>query len=442
MLFVNGFRFPFSFFGWLRQRRWGEAFVYSFILFGSLSFLGIQLTTWAIPQLNLYQEFAPVSGTVLETRIESEERDGLTVYRPEVRIEYTVGGNKHELWTFDIKTLQGRGGFVSQRKNAEKAIAPYVVGKERRCWYFLEDPTKGIVQWTIPIWGWFFLALSCCLAVLGTVGLARSLRQDYLSDERRVAQRTSKNVSPLQWLGESVKRSKCPTVPDIKAISESPGTHLALRLPTDSQPLFPLIGLTLFGLAWNIVAWSVMVHSFFNPVEHWSDHVFGIILRAVFCGVGIILFAAVIHQVLLAFGFRPTVLEISDHPIYPGRRYRMLLLQSGVIRFQELTIAVVCEEIARFHQGTDTITSRKEVFRQTLFSRTDFETTADAPLEQEFFLQLPLGAMHSFRQENNEILWKIDVFAKLVGWNEIRRECPIVVDPLMHNDLTMEGGGL
>ena len=172
-----------------------------------------------------------------------------------------------------------------------------------------------------------------------------------------------------------------------------------------------------------------MLHSWFHPLADWSDHVFGSILRVIFCGVGLVLLIAVFHRILLTFAIGPTLLEISDHPIYPGRRYRLLLLQSGVLRFRELVVAIVCVEIARFHQGTDTITSRKEVFRQPLFSRTDFETTASVPLEQEFFLQLPLGAMHSFRRENNEIQWRIDVFAQLVGWPDIHRDCQVIVQP-------------
>ncbi|MDR1268386.1 MAG: hypothetical protein LBK82_02565, partial [Planctomycetaceae bacterium] len=103
---------------------------------------------------------------------------------------------------------------------------------------------------------------------------------------------------------------------------------------------------------------------------------------------------------------------------------------------------LVCEEIARFRQGTDTVTNRKDVFRQTIFSRNDFETTADLPLHQEFFFQLPIDAMHSFRCENNEILWKIDLYAQFAGKSEIRRECPMVVRPVVLNDLTLEGGGL
>jgi hypothetical protein len=64
------------------------------------------------------------------------------------------------------------------------------------------------------------------------------------------------------------------------------------------------------------------------------------------------------------------------------------------------------------------------------------------PLHEEFYLQLPEGVMHSFRQKNNEVAWKLEFTAQLVGWSELRRDCPIVVRPGLFSDITMEGNGL
>jgi len=422
--------FPF-FHGSRPRRRWGELSTYSFILLASLTFFLLQLTTWGVPKFSQLQEFAQTKAVVKETRIATKSVEGATIYRPEVRIVYTVDDVPYDCWTFDLKTLEEKNGFSANRSAAESALAPFAVGREVDCRYYIDKPDQAVVSWTFPIWGVLFLLLSFCLTILGTVGVVRFLRYGIVSDERKAAE-TAK-PKPL-FFGESVRSSDQPTVPDIRLIAESPGTHLAFRLPLGMQPLFPLIGLTVFTLAWNIVAWTVMVHSFWHPFDEWSDRVFGSILRSIFCGVGLLLLAAVFHRLLLTFGIGPTVLEISDHPIHPGRRYRLLLLQTGVLRFRELTVAVVCEEIARYHQGTDTITSRKEIFRHPLFSRTDFETTANVPLEEEFFLQLPLGAMHSFRRENNEIVWKIDVFTQIIGWPEMRRECAVIVQPVCVSD--------
>ena len=421
--------FPFSL-----RCRWGELLVYSFILLASLTFFLIQLTTWVLPQLALVHEFNRTKGVVKETRVATQTIDGNPVYRPEVRIVYSVKEEDYDTWAFDFKTLEERNGFVAQRATAESAIQPFTNGLTVDCWYSIEHPDRVVVSWKVPLWGWSFLFLSLCLVVVGLIGLISSLRQDVVSDEHKAV----REAKPL-FASTSPRLLSQQTIPDNRLIAESPGTHLAIRLPIETQPFIPLIGLMLFAIAWNLVAGGVMLHSWLNPLDNWSDHVFGSVLRGIFLCVGLVLLASAFHRILLTFGIGPTLLEISDHPIYPGRRYRMLLMQSGVLRFRELTVDVVCEEIARFHQGTDTMTSRKEVFRQSLFSRADFETTPGVPLEQEFFLQLPLGVMHSFRQENNEIRWRIDASAQVVGWPNTCRDYPIIVQPHDIGSATSEG---
>jgi hypothetical protein len=426
----------------LAQHHWGEPIFFSIILVTGLVVFFIQLWTWAIPQLTFYQEFVPSRGTIIETRISETVIDTVNVFRPEVFLEHQVQGVSYRVWTFDFRTLKPKEGFVADRQLAESALLAFKPGQSTECWYRTGHPEEAVVVWKNSVWGWFFLLLSFSLIVSGLVGFVQSFRLVAVSEERKAARAMS--VSPLHSLTETdnSRRFDWSTVPDIRIINESPGTHLAFRLPIGNQPIFSLVGLMLFTMAWFIISVGIMFHSFIYPAENGSDQIIGVVFRGLFCGVGIILFGSVMRRLFLAFRLGPTLLEISDHPLYPGRKYRVLLQQSGILRFNHFSVDLVCEEIARFRQGTDTVTNRKDVFRQTIFSRNDFETTPDLPLHQEFFFQLPIEAMHSFRCENNEILWKIDLYAQFVGKSEIRRECPMVVRPVVLNDLTLEGGGL
>lgn len=425
-----------------RLRHWGESVAYAFIFLAGLSFFLIQFWTWAVPQLTLLQEFVPSRGVVRETRIAEKLFDGQVVYRPEVLLEYTVHGTSYRVWTFDYQTFRPKEGFSPNRPKVEAALAPFTDGSEVDCWYRVDRPEQVVVVWEASLWGWFFLALSFSLVVLGTIGFCQSFRLKAVSEERRRALLTVRERGGTGTNHDIRGRNDWPTVPDIRVINESPGTNLAFRLPLENQPIFPLVGMTLFALSWIAVAFGIVLHSVVNPVDGWSDQVIGLVLRGLFCGVGLLLLVWVTHRILLAFSLSPTLLEISDHPIYPGRRYRVLVQQAGVVRFRELGVDVVCEEIARFRQGTDTITSRRDVFRQSLFERKDFETSVDVSLNEEFFLQLPFGAMHSFRQENNEIVWKIAVTARIADWPDLCRECTIVVRPSTWNDSIQEGIGL
>ena len=414
------------------QIRWGEALAFLTILIVGVVIFILQLLTWAIPQLILYQEFIPSRGIVADTKIAEQTFGAETRYRPEVLLEHTVDGITYSIWTFDYHTLHSQEGFTAPRELAEKALLPFSKGQRVNCWYRINYPAQVIVVWEFSIWGWFLLLLSFSLIILGIIGLPQAFRLLAVSKERQAALLTLPKDS-------SQRPSDWTAIPDIRGINESPGTHLAFRLPLGHRPIFPLAGQTLFATAWTVIALVILIPSFFDSSGSWMDYLLGILFRALFCGIGVVLFYGVARQLWITFLVAPTLLELSDHPVYPNRKYRILLHQDGILQFQNLTVDLVCEEIARFHQGTDTVTNRQDVFRQTIFSRSDFSTTPEEPLHEEFFLQLPEGAMHSFRQKNNEVAWKLEFVAHLAGWSELRRDCPIVVRPGLYSGFAAEG---
>ena len=416
-----------------RQIRWIEAFAFLTILLVGLVIFILQFWTWVIPQLTLYQEFIPSRGIVIDTRIAEQSIGNETFYRPEVLLEHIVAEQNHRVWTFDYHTLQSKEGFTPRRELAESALAPFIVGQRTECWYRINYPEQAVVVWEFSIWGWFLLLLSFSMIILGAIGLPQSFRLLTVSKERQAAlvmlpKHSRPSASPQDW----------GTIPDIRSINESPGTHLAYRLPLGHRPIFPLIGQTLFATAWTIIALIILIQSLFAFSGGWLDYTLNIMFRGLFCLIGAALFCGVIRQLAITFRVAPTLLELSDHPVYPNKKYRILLHQDGTLHFQNLMVDVVCEEIARFHQGTDTVTNRQDVFRQTIFSRSDFNTTPETPLHEEFFLQLPEEVMHSFRQKNNEVAWKLEFTANLTGWAELRRDCPIVVRPGLYGGIGME----
>jgi len=422
----------------LSQIRWGEALAFLTILIVGIVIFVLQLWTWAIPQLTLYQEFVPSRGIIFDVRI-AEQTFGTEVrYRPEVLLEHTVEGKTYHVWTFDYLSLQPKERFTTNYEQAQSALDSFTIGRRTNCWYRINDPHQAIVVWKISVWGWFLLLLSFSLIVLGFIGLPQSFRLLAVSKERQAALLTL----PKDPTASAQRTSEWLAIPDIRGINESPGTHLSYRLPLGQRPIFPLVGQTLFATAWTIIALVLLILSFFDSSGSWTDQLVSILFRSLFFGIGFVLYWVVARQLWVTFRVAPTLLELSDHPICPNRKYRILLHQDGTLQFEHLAVDLVCEEIARFHQGTDTVTNRHDVFRQTILSRSDFSTTPESPLHEEFFLHLPEGAMHSFRWKNNEVTWKLEFTASLVGWSELRRDCPIVVRPGLLSGPTMEGSGL
>lgn len=417
-------------------------------IFGiGLLFLLIHFYLWVIPRWNTARNIESHPCIVLETRIGTREHllaaeeppsnagdketsapEAILEYRPEIHIEYRFGERTYAIWTYEPATL-GDGGYFPDRKSPEEIIARYEPGKAYECWLDPAKPEDAYLRKSSSILGWTFLVIPVSLMFFGFFGLARLFWESGTSEEHRAAKYLNK--SPFSFLPSDPNAKKSlPTVPETRHINESPGTQLTFRLPCSMQPSLELFGAFLFCVLWNTVSWGVLIHSLYSePFRHWSDVVFFILFALLFCGFGLFLFIWTLHRILTIFGLGPTIVEISDHPIIPGRRFRISMSQYGALRVRDFELSITCEEVARFLQGTDTLTSRKEVYRQRIFQRADFETSNDKPLQEECKVLIPFGAMHSMRSEHNEIRWKIEIHAKLIGWMDLHRECPIIVYP-------------
>jgi hypothetical protein len=127
-------------------------------------------------------------------------------------------------------------------------------------------------------------------------------------------------------------------------------------------------------------------------------------------------------------------MEISDHPFRPGGQYRLFLSQSGRLAIKALRVSLVCEEAATYRQGTNTRTENQAVYRQELFCHEAFRGESGLPFETEFDLNVPEGAMHSFKASHNEINWILTVEGDVANWPRYRRSFPVIVRPANGSD--------
>ncbi|MDR3110208.1 MAG: hypothetical protein LBU65_11065 [Planctomycetaceae bacterium] len=453
-----------------------EAWLFAVIFFLGLSLSLVHFVTKIIPLWNSYREYAEQTCTIVTSDIffappnannsgndddsdngndydqhGSMSDDGLSLpsfpfvpqpsdseaqthevkCRLELLIRYTVNGENEprELRTDGHHTItpELETEFPLKQSDAERLQKQFSVGKDVPCWIAIDDPAVVVLLSNPLEWDWYIQGIMLLVMMFGGGAFWRTLISISISDEQRAA-RLNKRV---------VNSEPFPTVPGTSFINDSPGTILAFRLPTDQGQSIRTMALIVFSIFWNAISWSFFVFAFVSWKTN-VDLVFAILFCIVFCGFGMVMITLNIQQLLVAFGCGQMFLEISDHPIYPGKRYRLVLMQPGVFRVRQLELSLVCEEVARFRQGTDTVTNNKEVYRQPLFMQTDFETARDVPLQREILLYLPHGAMHSLHCESNEINWKLVLIAKFDGWPDLFRECPVIVRPSPLNRLADE----
>jgi hypothetical protein len=401
-------------------------FLHGFLLVVGAVFFILHFYSWVLPNWNFNRNFEQTVCTVLDTKIAETKRNYILFYRPEIFIEYQFHEQNYRLWTYDESMLVADSelGYVDDLETIQKIVDSYKKQEQYPCWVKISDPKYAILFHPSPMWGWFFLMIPVSLAGSGFVGLWLTMcRHGFF--RRRF---TSKLFPVVPFLTGHKTQTQFPAVPAHVTLNDSPGTRLAFRLPTSQISMIRVFGAILLGFFWNVISWVILFCVFFTD-EKGSVSIFSRLFAIFFCLVGVGLIAWGINLVLAALSVGATLLELSDHPIIPGRKFRLHLTQFGTFRIRQYTVAVVCEEVARFRQGTDTITNRKTVYSKEIFTKSDFETVGDTPLETEILFLLPYGVMHSLMTEHNEIRWKIAVSAEIAGLSDLYRECPIIVHP-------------
>ena len=274
---------------------------------------------------------------------------------------------------------------------------------------------------------WILGVLSLAAMVTGAAGLVlRLIRLGASSEFRSVL---ASRAGSIEVIGSSDgDAAKLPSVPTARLLTESPGERLAYRLASDTSPAAGFAGPAILTVLWNTVWFvllAVVVSGFWYDRPRWI--MVGLLVP--FAVIGIWTFRFFLFQLRRQAGVGPTIVEISDQPLYPGEPTELYVSQSGRLRLKRIRVQLMCEEETFFRQGTDVRVESHEAFREVLCYKRDVRVDPQAPWEQQLTLILPENAMHSFVGSHNAIRWKIVVSGESRPWPSFCRSFPVVVHP-------------
>jgi len=395
-------------------------FFAAFFLLG-LAGLAAIFATLVVPEWRVNHVFVRHPCIVRDKRVaEARSEDG-TLYRPELQIEYEFGGQRHRIWTYDI-----RGAFSSGQREKQAILDQFVVGQQYDCWLNPHNPSEAVLVRGYSWWLWLSFIVPVSFILIGGGGLIYTALTWGKSAERRAAM--AQRVPKLNLDGLGRVKGEFPSIPLDAHITNSPGTTLAFRLPADVSPAWALLATLVACLFWNGVVSGLAVSAVRSHLEGRPDWFLTcFVIPFLIVGIGLIVFF--LRQLVVATGIGPTLVEISDHPIQPGKTYRLFLSQAGRLRLNSLELLLVCDEEATYRQGTDTRVESRRVYQQQIFRRERFEVRRGVPFEAECELVVPPGVMHSFKSEHNEISWKLMVRIDAAGWPVYERCFPVIVYP-------------
>ncbi|MBM4088821.1 MAG: ABC transporter ATP-binding protein [Planctomycetes bacterium] len=304
----------------------------------------------------------------------------------------------------------------------------FLLGSVSLTYLITSQVVDGAPRLFHPGFGYWLMVLSMVsFTLIGGGGVIYTVLHVGTSAERRSAM--AKRAANLDLTGDAASSPRdYPSVPRDANLTNSPGIRLAYRLPVTHAGAWVLSAASAFFLVWNgitAVLVAIVVKGHLARAPDWFLTFF--VLPFVVIGIWATYYF--LKQMLLHTGIGPTNVEISDHPLRPGRKYQLFLSQAGRLQVHWLELSLVCEEETTYRQGTDIRSERCRVFCDRVFMEEDVKIEPGRAFERETELLVPHRVMHSFQAKHNAILWMLVVRGHARSWPVFERSFPIVVYP-------------
>ncbi|MEX0675955.1 MAG: DUF3592 domain-containing protein [Pirellulales bacterium] len=402
----------------------GEALFFGIFFAVGCAAFAYMLVALVWPEWRANRQFEPATCVVIAKRVGGKPATEVepAQFRPELRVRYEADGHAYVAdGVYDVTNL------YSQDEAQVKAILDgFEIDKQYPCWYDPIDPGRVVLVQGYSGWLYVTLLIPLSFMIIGGGRMIYTLVHWNASDERRSV--LDQRAAHLDLFEVEHSERHFPTVPADDHFTNSPGTTLAYRLPISTTAGWKLFAAAAACASWNALVAILVVAAARGLARSEPDWVL-IVSLIPFVAAGIALAVYLVRQILVITGVGPTRIEISDHPLVPGRLYELFLSQAGRLTMRSLEVWVACDERATFRQGTDTRTETQRVYQARCFVRESFQILQGLPFESRCQVCVPQGAMHSFLTDHNEVSWKLIVKGSVNNWPDYQREFQIVVNP-------------
>lgn len=383
--------------------------------------LGRIIVGLTIPELRANRDFVEQTARLLDKRLDEQPVSDGALFAPRFLLQFTARDRTYSTWAaYDVSDLHTR-----DRGRSEALLAGYEIGQDYPCWYDPRNPERVVLARGYTWFTWLMLVVPVPFIAVGIGGLSYVIWNWGKSAERRavLAQEASRREQ-IELTGQA---PPFPAVPSPGDVTDSPGTTLAFRLPA-AEPGWNVLGLFLLSVVWNAIA-AIFVWMAIDGYRRGSPDWLLALLAAPFAVAGAGLVILFIRQLIVAGGMGPTIVEISEHPLYPGGRFQLFFDYSGKRMLKRFRVLLVCEEEATYRQGTDARTATRRVYEQEVYGHQAADEQAGRHLQSRAELEVPASAMHSFRSEHNKVCWKLIISGEVARFGDFERSFLLHVYP-------------
>ena len=275
---------------------------------------------------------------------------------------------------------------------------------------------------------WIRLAATLLMVGIGGFQTMNMIWALSVSPERKSAISISASNINITQAGQK-KSVEYASVPNHEFISNSPGVRLQHRLPVTNESMWLFFSITFLCVALLVVASALTVLVVNGVVVNGKVNWVALGMTPVFIGGAVWSIIRFFGQLLEIAAVGPSNVEIADHPLHPGKAYRVFLFQSGLLKFRRIDLVLACFEHVTYQQGTDVRTETRRVSQKRIMRIRNLKLDPSKPFEHQSEIRIPENAMHSFQSPCNMVSWVLILTAVSNRWPRFTRRFPVIVHP-------------
>jgi hypothetical protein len=337
---------------------------------------------------------------VQSSRVQTHDGSDSTTYSVDIVYEYHLQGHAYRSGQYKFI-----GGSSSGYQGKADVVRQYPAGKSAACYVNPDDPSDAVLKRELGAEA--FLALIPILfMIIGAAGAIHSLR----------GKKSTRSFTNLA--GKTV------------------GTDAGIHPQTGPTVLKPktstagkVIGSIAISIFWNGIV-SVFVYQAFQGWKTGHPDYFLTVFMIPFVLIGLVMVGSIFYFALAAFNPKPVII-LSKETIRLGDVVPMHWATKGdVYKIQNFKLSLIGEETATYRRGTNTYTDRHTFFEKVLVNSHNPESIRLG----EAFAEIPAESMHSFKSDNNSIVWKISMHCDVPRWPDSKDDFEITVFPMLIED--------
>ncbi len=344
---------------------------------------------------------------ILSSRVRSHEGSEDTTYSVDILYQYEIDGKAHKSNRYHFMA-----GSTSGHDSKREIVREHRRGVRTVCYVNPDDPTDAVLA-RGPTRDLFFGLIPFVFALVGGGGIYYTAKGGF--GKKGIPSHPYAGIRA----GDPTRAGPVPGLPDIA------DSHGPLKLKPDTSR-FGKVGMAVFiAVFWNgitaVFVWKA-VESWLSGRPEYLLSVF--VIPFVLLGLGLI---GKLGQSLLELANPRVHLTLGSGFVRIGESVDLEWRVSGRAQMiQDLQIYLEGKEEADYTRGSDLCTD-EESFSSIHLAHM---TNPLGMITGSTVVSIPPDTVHSFRSDNNRIIWSIHVKGDIGNWPDIDEEFEIHVMPV------------